>query len=62
MYNIYIDNKRNFEKDKKIREEKEKEIFDEKHKIMTKSLAFNYQKRIKDFMINVRYDYFITHI
>ncbi len=54
MYNIYIDNKRNFEKDKKIREEKEKEIFDEKHKIMTKSLAFNYQKRIKDFMINVR--------
>ena len=54
MYNIYIEEKKIFEKDKKLKEEKEEEIFNEKHKIKTNNLVNNYQKRIKKFIIDVR--------
>ena len=54
MYNIYTEEKKASEKDKKLKEEKEEVIYNEKHKIKTKNLVNNYQKRIKKFIIDVR--------
>ena len=54
MYNIYTEEKKASEKDKKLKEEKEEVIYNEKHKIKTNNLVNNYQKRIKKFIIDVR--------
>jgi len=53
MYNIYSYEKKISEKDKKLKEEKDAIIFNEKHKLKTKNLVNNYQKRIKKFIIDV---------
>ena len=54
MYNIYTEEKKISEIDKKIKEEQEAIIFNEKHKLKTNNLVNNYQKRIKKFIIDVR--------
>ena len=54
MYNIYTEEKKILENDKKIKEEKDAIISNEKHKIKTNNLVNNYQKRIKKFIIDVR--------
>ena len=54
MYNIYSEEKKLLESDKKQREKEENIIYDEKHREKTNHLALNYQKRIKKFMIDVR--------
>ena len=54
MYNIYLEEKKISEKDKKEKEEKDAQIYNEKHKLKTNNLVHNYQKRIKKFIINVR--------
>ena len=59
MYNIYSEEKKISELDKKIKEEKELILDNEKNKIKTNNLALNYQKRIKKFMIDVRIYKFI---
>jgi hypothetical protein len=54
MYNIYTEEKKISELDKKIKQEKEIILDNEKHKEKTNNLALNYQKRIKKFIIDVR--------
>ena len=54
MYNIYLEEKKLLESDKKQKEQKENLRYDEKHREKTYHLALNYQKRIKKFMIDVR--------
>ena len=54
MYNIYLEEKKQLEYDKKQKEQKENLRYDEKHREKTNHLALNYQKRIKKFMIDVR--------
>jgi hypothetical protein len=54
MYNIYTEEKKISELDKKIKQEKEAILDNEKHKEKTNNLALNYQKRIKKFIIDVR--------
>jgi len=54
MYNIYTEEKKLSELDKKIKQEKEIILDNEKHKEKTNNLALNYQKRIKKFIIDVR--------
>ena len=54
MYNIYTEEKKLSELDKKNKEEKEYLISNEKNKKKTSNLALNYQKRIKKFIIDVR--------
>ena len=54
MYNIYTEEKKISELDKKIKHEKEIILDNEKHKEKTNNLALNYQKRIKKFIIDVR--------
>ena len=60
MYNIYSEEKKISDLDKKNKEEKENLLNNEKHKEKTSKLALNYQKRIKKFIIDVRtYSYII---
>ena len=54
MFNIYSEEKKLSDLDKKYKEEKEKLLNDERHKKKTNNLALNYQKRIKKFIIDVR--------
>ena len=54
MYNIYTEEKKISELDKKIKQEKEIILDNEKHKEKTNNLSLNYQKRIKKFIIDVR--------
>ena len=54
MYNIYTEEKKISELDKKIKKEKKIILDNEKHKEKTNNLALNYQKRIKKFIIDVR--------
>ena len=54
MYNIYSEEKKLSDLDKKYKEEKETLLYNEKHKQRTNNLALNYQKRIKKFIIDVR--------
>jgi hypothetical protein len=54
MYNIYTEEKKISELDKKIKQEKDIILDNEKHKEKTNNLALNYQKRIKKFIIDVR--------
>ena len=62
MYNIYSEEKKISDLDKKNKEEKENLLNNEKHKEKTSKLALNYQKRIKKFIIDVRtYSYIILY-
>ena len=54
MYNIYTEEKKISDLDKKLKKEKEIILDNEKHKEKTNNLALNYQKRIKKFIIDVR--------
>ena len=54
MYNIYCEEKKLYETDRKLKEEKDLIIHDEKHKKKTDMLVNNYQKRIRKFIIDVR--------
>ena len=54
MYNIYSEEKKLSEIDKKNIQEKDSLIFNERHKQKTNNLVHNYQKRIKKFIIDVR--------
>ncbi len=54
MYNIYSEEKKLSEIDKKNIQEKDSIIFNERHKQKTNNLVHNYQKRIKKFIIDVR--------
>ena len=54
MYNIYSEEKKLLESNKKEKEEKENLRYEEKHREKTNHLALNYQKRIKKFIIDVR--------
>ena len=54
MYNIYSEEKKISEKDKKEKDDKSEQIYNEKHKLKTNNLVYNYQKRIKKFIIDVR--------
>ena len=54
MYNIYSEEKRISEIEKKRKREKELILDIEKHKVKTNRLSNNYQKRIKKFIIDVR--------
>jgi hypothetical protein len=54
MYNIYTEEKKILETDRKIQKQKESLIDLERHKKKTDSLAINYQKRIRKFIIDVR--------
>lgn len=54
MYNIYCEEKKLNELNKKERKEKELIINKKRHKEKTQNLFDNYQKRIKKFMIDVR--------
>ena len=54
MYNIYSEEKKLLESDKKKKDLKLNFLYDIRHREKTKHLALNYQKRIKKFMIDVR--------
>lgn len=63
MYNLYLDQKLQKEKDKKINGEKNQMINGLKHKIKNKELNYNYLKRVKQFIFDVRTNnYFITKL
>ena len=53
MYNIYTEEKKLSELDKKNKQEKENSLNNQKHIKKTNNLALNYQKRIKKFIIDV---------
>ena len=53
MYNIYTEEKKLSELDKKNKQEKENFLYNQKHIKKTNNLALNYQKRIKKFIKNV---------
>ena len=54
MYNIYCEENKLYETDRKLKEEKDLIIHEEKHKKKTDILVNNYQKRIRKFIIDVR--------
>ena len=53
MYNIYTEEKKLSELDKKNKQEKENFLYNQKNIKKTNNLALNYQKRIKKFKIEV---------
>ena len=53
MYNIYSEEKKLFETDKKKKDLKHNLRYELKHKEKTNHLALNYQKRIKKFIVDV---------
>ena len=53
MYNIYTEEKKLSELDKKNKQLKENFLSNQKHIKKTNNLALNYQKRIKKFIIDV---------
>ena len=62
MYNIYSEEKKLSERDKKIKEEKDFLSLNEKHKRIRNNLFYNYQRRIEKFMIDVSKIYLIIII
>ena len=60
MYNIYSEEKKISQRDKKLKEEKDIQEYNEKHKLKINALFNNYQKRIKKFIIDVRNVYIIN--
>ena len=59
MYNIYSEEKKLSELDKKYKLEKESLLYNEKHIQKNNDLVHNYQKRIKKFIIDVRIEIII---
>ena len=53
MYNIYSEEKKLFETDRKLKSQKDLIINTEKHKKKTDLLFNNYQKRVRKFIIDV---------
>ena len=53
MYNIYCEEKKILETDRKLKQQKELVINLEKHKKKTDSLVNNYQKRVRKFIMDV---------
>ena len=53
MYNIYSEEKKLFETDRKLKSQKDLLINTEKHKKKTDQLFNNYQKRVRKFIIDV---------
>ena len=53
MYNIYLEEKKLLESDKKKKDLKHNLRYELKHKEKTNHLALNYQKRIKKFIVDV---------
>jgi len=53
MYNIYTEEKKISETDRKLKQQKDLIIDLEKHKKKTDNLVHNYQKRIRKFIIDV---------
>ena len=60
MYNIYSEEKKISQREKKLKEEKDIQEYNEKHKLKINALFNNYQKRIKKFIIDVRNVYIIN--
>ena len=54
MYNLYSEEKKILDIDKKVKEEKKQKEDYIKHKSRTNNLSLNYHKRIKKFIIDVR--------
>lgn len=55
MYNIYSEEKKQENIAKKITENKNYLLSLQKHKEITNNLARNYQKRVRKFIVDVRY-------
>ena len=53
MYNIYSDEKRQSKIAKMLKTQKDNILRNQQHKLRTKKLSLNYQKRIKKFIIDV---------
>ena len=53
MYNIYCEEKKLLESDRKLKEKKDLILHLEKHKKKTDSLVNKYQSRIRKFLIDV---------
>ena len=53
MYNIYREEKKIAETDRKLKQQKDLIIDIEKHKKKTDTLVHNYQKRVRKFIIDV---------
>lgn len=56
MFNLYTDEKNKINESKKLNEEKSNILENEKHKKLVDNLCTNYQKRIKQFIINVSFN------
>ena len=54
MYNLYSERKKLLDWEKKCQEKKNLLKMNKRHKIITKNLALNYEKRLKQFIIDVR--------
>lgn len=61
MYNIYSEEKKQTQLEKRIKEQKDSLINSKKHRNKTKNLALNYQKRIKKFIIDVSKPKFLLY-
>jgi hypothetical protein len=55
MFNLYIDEKKKINISKKLNEEKNNISEIQKHKKLLDNLCTNYQKRIKQFIIDVSF-------
>ena len=64
MYNIYCEEKKLLESDRKLKEKKDLILHLEKHKKKTDSLVNNYQNRIRKFIIDVsiKYKFYYKYI
>lgn len=58
MYNLYIEEKNQNNSSKKVNEEKKNILDIQKHKKSTDNLFLKYQKRIKQFIIDVSFNIF----
>lgn len=58
MYNLYIEEKNQNNLSKKVNEEKKIILDIQKHKKSTDNLFLKYQKRIKQFIIDVSFNIF----
>jgi hypothetical protein len=58
MYNLYIEEKNQNNLSKKVNEEKKNILDIQKHKKSTDNLFLKYQKRIKQFIIDVSFNIF----
>ena len=62
MYNIYCEEKKLLESDRKLKEKKDLILYLEKHKKKTDSLVNKYQSRIRKFIIDVSINSYLIKI